>query len=85
MRGKGGGFGLVILVIVMAVVLLLAAKAWQSVAPEATDIVNPVRPALPPDGASGGESSSDLPGLQDAREETSAHAERLREALEQTH
>jgi hypothetical protein len=84
MRGKGGGFGLVILVVVVAVVLLLAAKAWQAVAPEATEIVNPTLHELQPGGAGGGESSSDLPGLQDAREETSAHAERLREALEQT-
>ena len=82
MSRRGGGFGLVILVVVFAVVLLLAVRAWRSMATEATGIVAPVLDEEPAE--SGAAASSDLPRLQEMREETAAHADRVREALEQS-
>ena len=82
---KGGGFGLVVLVIVMAVVLLLVAKSWKSVAPTATQL-DPEGPAAPlethgEDEAGEALQSGNLPDLNEMRSETDAHAERLEQAL----
>jgi len=74
------------LAIVVAVVLLLAARAWRSVAPEASEIMKPALPELSdqsPEGTGSG-SSSNLPRLGEMQEDTAAHADRVREALEQT-
>lgn len=81
---KGGGFGLVVLVIVMAVVLLLVARSWKSVAPTATQL--PDGPSAPletngEDQAGEALSSGNLPDLNEMRSETDAHAERLQQAL----
>ena len=69
---------MVILVVVMAVVLLLVAKSWKSVAPTAVQ--------LSADGPSAplevhGENVGSLPGLNEMRSETDAHAEQLQQAL----
>ncbi len=66
MKLRGGSFGLVVLVIVMAVVLILVAQAWEQVGPGAT--VEAV-------------GSGDLPGLNQVRETTDAHSEEVGQAL----
>lgn len=75
---KGGGFGLVVLVVVLAVVLLLAGRAWRSVAPAAVQLETH-------GGDRAGEASNPgtLPGLNEMQSETDAHAERLRQALDE--
>ena len=82
---KGGGFGLVMLVVVMAVVLLLVAKNWKSVAPTAVQLPEngPTAPLSTHGEDQAGEalSSGNLPDLNDMRSETDAHAQRLQEAL----
>ncbi len=43
MAKKPSGFGFVMLVVVLAVVLLLAARQWRSVAPTALQVSDPDR------------------------------------------
>jgi hypothetical protein len=90
--GSGRGFGLVVLVVVTAVVLYLAVRAWQAVMPTASQL-RAVPPAAadheagppnegtpPPPGVPSGR----LPDLNDMRKATGAHGDRTREALEET-
>lgn len=87
MKKMGGGFGLVILVVVMAVILLLAAKAWQSVMPTASQITDPALPAQVSDHgeteAAEELASPGLPNLDEMRENTTSHADQMQEILEQ--
>jgi hypothetical protein len=74
------------LIVVMAVVLLLVAKAWQRFGADAIAVTAPGA-ARPVDdhgetGAGAALRSGDLPRLQEAQERTDAHAERVQEALE---
>lgn len=84
---KGGGFGMVMLVIVLAVVLVLVAKHWKAVAPTAIQVTNPDAPVVVDDHGQteAGEAirSGQLPDLNDMRQQTSAHADRLQDALEE--
>jgi hypothetical protein len=81
-RSAGGGFGTVMLVIVMAIVLILAARNWMAVAPVAAEI--------DPGGGDGrGQAEAgaalrngQLPGLDDMRDATGDHAARLDDALD---
>jgi len=86
MERRGAGFGMVMLVVVMAVVLLLVARSWKSVAPVAVALPDGDVPVQVDDrgesGAGAAVRSGNLPGLQDMREETRAHSEELQEALE---
>ena len=86
MRRISGGFGVVLLAIVVAVVLLLAARAWNAVAPTAADVRDasaPV-PADVRDAASSATRDGSLPRLDDVRQRTGAHAEEIANALAQT-
>lgn len=80
-----GGFGIVILVIVMAVVLLLVAQSWKKVAPtaiEADRVAGGVAlDAHGQDDAAAELRSGDLPKISDMAQETDAHTERVKEAL----
>lgn len=82
---KGGGIGMVMLVIVMAVVLLLVAKSWKSMAPTAAQLPadGPTAPIETHGEEQAGEAlgSGNLPNLNEMRSETGAHAEELRQAL----
>jgi len=76
MARQGGGFGIVMLVVVVAVVLLLAARQWESVAPTALEVANP--------NAEGPEEAlreGKLPGLNDMRQTTDAHAQAVQDAM----
>ena len=91
MRKQGGGFGMVMLVVVLAIVLLLVAKHWQKVGPTALEIKEDGGVPLPVDfddhgeaGAAGEVRSGNLPGLKEMRTNTGAYSNRLQEALEES-
>ena len=79
---------LVVLIVVMAVVLLLVAKAWQRFGPDAIAVTDPASAGPTDDhgetGAAEELRSGDLPRLQEAQERTDAHAEQVQQALEAT-
>jgi len=89
MRSQGSGFGVVVLLVVVAVVLFLASRALKSTLPAATALVKPSPSA---DGAAGSASSdggesirpSRLPDLKEAKKVTDAHAAQVKEAIEKT-
>ena len=80
------GFGLVMLVVVLAVVLVLVARSWRAVAPTAIQVSSPELAGSVHDH---GESraaaelrSGQLPNLGDMRQNTSAHADEVQRALD---
>ena len=80
------GLSMLVLVVVMLVVLLLVSKAWQRFGPAAIAVTDPAA-AGPVDDhgeTAAGQAlrSGDLPGLQDAKASTDAHAEQIQQALE---
>ncbi len=87
MSRQGGGFGFVMLLVVLAVVLLIAAKAWKSAAPTALEVATPVGDVTISDhGASeaaGQVRPGGLPGLSDMRRETGTHTQQVEETLQQ--
>jgi predicted lipid-binding transport protein (Tim44 family) len=89
MRRQGSGFGLVMLVVVLAVVLFLATRAFKSTLPTAQALGKPSSAA--DDAAATGTSSSGeairpsrLPDLKDLKQRTDAHAAQVRDAVEST-
>ncbi len=87
MRKMGGGFGMLMLVIVLAIVLLLAARNWQAVAPTAAQVADPGNAATVEDHGQteAGEAirSGRLPDLNEMRQSTAAHSDRVQTALEE--
>jgi hypothetical protein len=90
MRRQSSGFGFVVLLVVLAVVLFLATRAFKSTLPAAETLVKPTPSA---DGAAGsaaaqggGESirPSRLPDLKDVKRSTDAHAAQVKDALATT-
>ena len=77
----GGGFGFVMLLIVVAVVLLVAGKAAKESAPVALQLNNPETAVNDHGQHEAGDALSTLPNLNDARQSTGAHAEELSKAL----
>jgi hypothetical protein len=73
MRARGGSFGLVALLIVLLVVLLLAARDTRRAAPALAD------PKAAP--ATAAEELGGLPGVDEMKAATGAHADRVQEAL----
>lgn len=73
------------LLVVVAIVLWLTARAWNSVAPTAEEIRNPT--ASSHEAAKAGLPPSDnpplRPSLRDMQKNTSAHTEGVEEALKQ--
>jgi len=80
---KSGSWGLVMLVVVMAVVLLLVAQSWKKVAPQAIDVSRPASVASDHGDAAAGAAvrSGELPGLEELRQGTDAHAADVQQAL----
>ena len=73
------------LLVVLAVVLILVARSWKSVAPEALDISNSDSP-IPFDDHNQPEAAealrdSQMPGLQEMQQQTDDHARQVRDAL----
>ncbi len=89
MRRPGSGFGFVVLVVVLAVVLFLASRAFKSTLPAAQALKKPrtaASDAATTDTSQSGESirPSRLPDLRDVKQRTDSHASQVRDALEQT-
>jgi hypothetical protein len=79
---------MIALVIVMAVVLVLVAKAWKSVAPEALEASGAL-PSSPVNDhgqseAAGALRSGELPRLHETRQETDDHHAQVQQALDAT-
>jgi hypothetical protein len=77
---------MIVLLVVLAVVLVLVARAWKSVAPTALD-VSGVAPAgaVPDHGqpqATEALRKGDLPRMDEARQRTDEHGARVQEALQ---
>lgn len=87
MAKRGGGFGFVMLLVVLAVVLLLVARAWDKTAPAAGPILSgtsgaeTVAPHGQPEAA---DALRNLPGLKDVRTRTDSHAKDVADALAAT-
>lgn len=84
---KGSGIGFIVLLIALAVVMVLAAKSWKSVAPTAMEVTGIDAPAVTIDAHGQTEAAAELqhgglPKLDEMRQETSDHSDTLREALE---
>lgn len=88
MRKFGGGIGLVMLVIVMVIVLLLVARSWRSVAPTALEVSGVTDPAGIDEhgetGAAEATRSGQSTNLGEMKQQTDAHADELKNALEET-
>jgi hypothetical protein len=78
MRGKGSGFGFIMLVIVMAVVLFLVARSWSRMAPAAMQVDDHGQTE-----AAEALESGDLPDLNDMKKQTDARSEEMQAILEQ--
>ena len=89
MAKKGGSFGILLLVVTMAIVLLLVARQWKAVAPAAAQITDPAARGLVDDHGQteAGEEvgSGALPDLNEMKQETNEHAQQVEEALAATH
>jgi hypothetical protein len=85
MRKQGGGFGVVLLLVVVAVVLFLATRAWKQVLPTASEIANPSAPdaskTATGEGASSGEVPPVRPSLREMDQRTSEHTDQVRDTL----
>lgn len=73
------------LVVVLAVVLILVARSWKSVAPEAIDVTN-ANADIPFDDhgqtdAADALRDSNMPGLREMQSQTDEHSRRLQDAL----
>jgi hypothetical protein len=79
-------FGMVMLVVVMAVVLLLVAQAWSRLAPAAVDVHKATTGQIMHDHgqteAAEALRAGHLPRLEDAQARTDVHAEDVKQALE---
>ncbi len=83
---RGGGIGFVVLIVVVAVVLWLTARAWRAVAPTAAEVASPAEASDVDEARSeAGEAvrSGELPDLSKMRQETGQHADAVGEALKQ--
>ncbi len=87
---QGGGFGIVILLVVMAVILLLASRAWKAVMPTALEVASPSKagkpaeqsPDLPPPSVNSGAGQRQIQSsLSDAKRKTDAHSGQVEKAL----
>ncbi len=77
---------MILLLVVLAVVMLLVAKSWKTLAPAALDVQDALQSG-PLDDHGQGEAGQairkgDLPRLRETQENTDAHSARLQEALD---
>jgi hypothetical protein len=88
MARRGSSFGLIVLVVTLAVVLLLVARSWKSVAPTATQIPDRDGAALIDDhgetAAAGAIGSGSLPDLNEMRRQTDLHSRQVQDVLART-
>lgn len=88
MKRGFGGFGILATLIVAAIVLLLAARAWRAAAPAAQQVLRPGSAAGVDDHGQteAGEAlrSGKLPGVEDMKRETDKHAAEVKKAAQST-
>jgi len=84
MRKMGGGFGTILALAALVILLLLAARAWKGAAPAAAQALKPNAPATVPDHGQAGAGhevrSGGLPNMKKMGENTGAHVEQINEA-----
>lgn len=80
MTRKMGSIGILILVVTMAVVLILVARSWSSLAPTAAEI-RAVQGDSPGVERESGTGDRDFPGMSEMKQTTDAHAEDVQEAM----
>jgi hypothetical protein len=81
---KRGSFGLVLLVVAMAIVLLLAAKNWQAAAPRLSETMRAAPRAealVGEDGDGSARGERRLPTVPEMKRATDRHAAEVQEAL----
>jgi hypothetical protein len=82
MARKASGLSFVLVLAALVTVLLLAAKAWQKVAPTAAQINSVQTPAAGNEAVSpASEQPGTLPDLNQMRQQTGTHVEQVKEAL----
>jgi hypothetical protein len=88
---RGASVGLIVLLVALVVVMLLVARSWRSVAPEAIQVSAPNGPDVNVKYSDHGESAAGasigngrLPDLPETRQRTDAHAEQVQSALDAT-
>jgi hypothetical protein len=85
MRRQGGGFGFVMLLVVVAVVLFLAARNWKRVAPTAMEVSGDPATELSTAASDSGQPNGGVPpvrpSLREMQQETSAHTDDVRDTL----
>jgi hypothetical protein len=87
MRKGGGGIGMIVLLVAVLIVLLLVARAWSNMAPEALQVTQPGSGFSTDDyvdDEADYNSPGHLPDLQEMNQRTSQHEEDVRKAMEQT-
>ena len=76
------------MLVVVAIVLYLAARAWSNMAPEALSVTNvtlkPSDLGSDPDDPDKPATPGHLPGLQEMRESVAQHEDQVRDAMEDT-
>jgi hypothetical protein len=81
MSRKLGSIGFLVLVVTMAVVLVLVARSWASLAPTATEIRAVQGGTDSPRSEASGGASRDMPDMSDMKDATDAHAGDVQEAM----
>jgi hypothetical protein len=90
MRRRGSSFSFVLLLLVVAVVLYLATRSLRSTIPAAEALVKPSPKAQEAPEQAAPQQTGDsvrpsrLPNLRDVKQTTDAHANEVRDAVEQT-
>ncbi len=82
MKKSAGGIGFVILIVALVIVLLLSARAWNSILPVAKDALRPGAGAVSDHGQSGaGEAirSGGLPNLKQMDQNTDQHIQQIKD------
>ena len=86
MGNKGGGFGYVLALAVLLILLFLSVRAWRNAAPAAAQALKPGIPATVPDhgqtDAGKAVRSGDLPNMKKMGENTDAHVQEINEVTQ---
>lgn len=83
MSKSGGGFGYILVLVVLAILLLLSVRAWRNAAPAAAQALKPGAPATLPDhgqtDAGKAVRSGNLPDTKKMGENTDVHVQEINE------
>jgi len=83
MKKSGSGLGYVILVVALAIVLLLSARAWNAILPVAKQALGPGSAGAVPDhgqsGAGDAIRSGKLPDLKQMNQNTDQHLQQIKD------